>query len=50
MINSKLTELKDIYGKLSSVERASGDDDEDEQNKDFNKVVEELGEEISRID
>ena len=50
VINSKLSELKDIYEKMQSIEKASGEEDDDDQNKDFNKIVEELGEEVSRID
>jgi hypothetical protein len=42
--------LKDIYEKMLSIEKASGEEDDDDQNKDFNKIVEELGEEVSRID
>ena len=35
---------------MLSIEKASGEEDDDDQNKDFNKIVEELGEEVSRID
>jgi hypothetical protein len=35
---------------MQSIEKASGEEDDDDQNKDFNKIVEELGEEVSRID
>ncbi len=42
--------MKDIYEKMQSIEKASGEEDDDDQNKDFNKIVEELGEEVSRID
>jgi hypothetical protein len=42
-------EFKQIYEKMTSVEHVN-DDDEDDQNKDFNKMVEELGEEMQRID
>lgn len=49
MLNARFCELKATYERLIQVERVN-DDDEDEQNKDFNKMVEELGEEINKVE
>jgi len=49
ILNTRFCELKNIYEKLIHIEHIN-DDDEDDQNKDFNKMVEELGEEINRVE
>lgn len=49
VLNAKFCELKKIYEKTRYVEKIN-DDDDDDQNKDFNKMVDELGEEINRVD
>lgn len=49
VLNSKFIELKKLYEKSRILEKFN-DDDEDDQNRDFNKMVEELGEEIQRVD
>ena len=41
--------MKDLYEKMTSIETNNMDDLED-QVKDYNKLVEDLGEEASRID
>lgn len=51
VLNDKFMELKKIYEKQRMLEKFNDDeDDANDQNKDFNKMVEELGEEISRVD
>ncbi|CDW83815.1 UNKNOWN [Stylonychia lemnae] len=49
VLNAKFCELKKIYEKKRYVEKIN-DDDDDDHNKDFNKMVDELGEEINRVD
>ena len=49
VLNSKFCELKKLYEKSRYVEKIN-EDEEDDQNKDFNKMVDELGEEINRVE
>lgn len=49
VLNTKFCELKKLYEKTRYLEKIN-DDDEDDSNKDFNKMVDELGEEIQRVD
>lgn len=51
VLNEKFMELKKIFEKQRQLEKFNEEEeDPNDQNKDFNKMVEELGEEISRVD
>lgn len=51
VLNQKFLELKEIYEHLTAAEVVPNqDDDVEDQNKDFNKLVEDLGEEAARVD
>lgn len=50
VLNRKLIELKDLNELLSNPFASLDNDDEDDHLKDYNKLVEELGEEQLRID
>lgn len=48
LLNQKFAELKDIYERMTSAEQVK--DEEDPELDDFNKLVEELGEEAGRVE